>query len=131
MPQSKKKENSKKKQENSESSGTAVTADASATSAASTNLTKPSTTASEIHPKEIHPKASEFVLPRFDFERHNPDAPKASFSSAALYKQLLKDEETMTIDELDKKYGWFKRGPTKGVPADKAMEILMEEIGSI
>ncbi|KAK7210176.1 hypothetical protein V2G26_017354 [Clonostachys chloroleuca] len=105
MPQSKKKENSKKKQENSESSGTAVTADASAASAASTNLTKPSTTASEIYPKEIHPKASKFVLPRFDFERYNPYAPK--------------------------KYGFCKEGPTKGVPAYRAIDILIEEIGSI
>ncbi|CAH0055844.1 unnamed protein product, partial [Clonostachys solani] len=107
MPQSKKKENS----ESPETAITAVT----------------STAASE-----IRPEGSEFVLPRFDFERHNPFAPKASFSSAEIIDQMLKDEATMTEEEYYKKYPYYKNDPTiKGVSADVAMEFLMERFGSI
>lgn len=115
-----------------------------ATSAASTD-TKPPTAASE-----MRPKASDLVLSRFDFERHSPCPPKASFSPAELFDQLLKDEVIMTMEELDKKYGFYgkiqsplipeiyrlillflEKSPNKGVPAHTAMEIIMEEIGSI
>ncbi|CAH0022503.1 unnamed protein product [Clonostachys rhizophaga] len=55
----------------------------------------------------MRPKAPDLVLPRFDFERYNPYAPKASFLSAELFDQLLKDEVIMTKEELDKKYGFY------------------------
>ncbi|CAG9967351.1 unnamed protein product [Clonostachys byssicola] len=118
MPQSKAKDNSK-------CSGIAVEATTSATSPASTD-TKPPTA-----DYEMRPKASELVLPRFDFERHHPYTPNASFSSAELFDELLRDEATMTIEELDKKYKFYKEGPAKPVPAHRAMAILMEEMGSI
>jgi hypothetical protein len=89
--------------ENSKSSGIAVKATISATSAASTD-TKPPTAASE-----MRSKASELVLPRFDFERYNPHAPKVLFSSAERVDQLLRDKATITKEELDKKYGYYSK----------------------
>ncbi|CAH0043670.1 unnamed protein product [Clonostachys solani] len=120
MPQPKKNEHSKKKKnKHSESSGIAITA---ATSAASTDLTEPSTVPSEMPP----------ALPKFEFERHNPFAPKASFSSAEMIDKILKDKAIMTEEEYYKKYPSYKKDPNiKGVSASVAMKFLMEEFGSI
>ncbi|VUC29830.1 unnamed protein product [Clonostachys rosea] len=116
-----------KKTDNAQIDGT------TAPPAASADVTK-SSTAAETKASEVQPsQASEFVLPKFDFERDTPftPTPKARFSSAELFKEVAKDLETMTDEEFFKRWRCHKRNVHSGVSTQVAMDFLMKQFGSI